>query len=148
MSSAREARERQARLRTPSPATTPPAQQDPRSFRASAGIIPVVIRSTEAEMLALATTEQFWVQQIRYADVPPVIGQYEGVGPQRKGMPGYGLRHANLAVYAWGPDDPIILGMVGFWASDDRGTLVLFKPLAPSGTILAVDDPISGCNFG
>ena len=142
-------RERQERLRsTHSPTAQPGTQHDPRTFRASAPLMFVIIRSTQAEVEALSTSGAIQVQQVRYANTPPVAQQLEGVGPWRSAYPYPGLTARNFAVYAWGPDDPIVAGVSVLLAIEDRGSLILIKPLCPTGTALDPNQAVSGCNFG
>jgi len=148
MPKAREIRERQARLRTASPATAVPRQQDPRTFRAATPLLFVVIRSTQAQVQALPANGAIQVQQVRYADTPPVAQQLEGVGPWRSAYPYPGLRPQNFGAYAWGPDDPISAGVSVLLAIEERGSIVLIKPLCPAGTVLDPNQAVSGCNFG
>lgn len=147
MSTPREIRQRQERLRTASPATTRPTQQIPRMNRATRGLTPVIIRQTEAEVRALGPDDRCWIQNIKLGS-PPVVGEVEGVGPWRQtGFPYYCLGWVNFAVYAWGPFDPIGAASI-LLAMDDGDVEVLVKPLCPAGTALATVDPISGCSFG
>lgn len=139
---ARGLRARAERIHSPA---SKPHQPPPSEFRNGGGMFPVVIRSTQAELLAGATIR---VQRVRYASSPPVDGEVEAVGPVLDAYSFWGMKRHLYANFAWGTADPSGFNTVIFMAAFDRGNLVLVMPLKAAGSVIDPNTPASGCNRG
>lgn len=106
--------------------------------------IPVVLRSIDVE------AGDMQVQRIRYADSPPVVGNYEATGAVFRAYPFVTSVYEDYGLWVWPDDEDHPLGTltVPLLAANFAGHWQVMLPLKGDGSVLPAEEAVSGCNFG
>lgn len=118
--------------------------QRPSVPTAGSSWVPVVLRSLDVEMGTMTA------QRIRYADSPPVIGQYEAWGSVFEVYPLVTAVYEDYELWVW-PDDedhPLSTLAVPMIAIHSGREWQVMIPAKVDGSLLPADESVSGCNFG